>query len=653
MAGDPERSDDEEQPVEQAEEQPDVVRNAPSSPRVTRLYGAVDLEEAYPATLLDGGSVANDPAGTRAMTAPSPVVGSYLERYRIGDVLGQGGMGEVLSARDEQIGRPVAIKRLRVENPSPEVLARFLREARIQGRLEHPAVVPVHELITEEGEQPFFVMKQLAGTTLADVIPKLALRDKRAMEDFTLQRLLRAFADVSLAIEFAHTRHVVHRDLKPANVVLGDFGEVYVLDWGIARITEDTSDDHRDSFSDIGTVAGTETVAGAILGTPGYIAPEQIRGDFFLDGRADVYSLGCILFEILALQPLHPRGQGGLASALAGIDARPSIRAPDRETPPELDAICVKATALDPNQRYQTARELGAAVQHFLDGNRDVALRRDLAKSELATARAALKLGNGPDQRRDALRAAARALALDPTNREPADLVGHLMLEPPVEMPEEVERELAGIDLEALKTSARFGTLAAMAYLAFFPILYLIGFHELWYMIAGPAVCLAIILIEILVAPRSPYLSGYLAIVGNLMMFALFGWMVSPIVIGPGPAIVMVTLMATHRRLVRPWQLALLTCIATLTPWLLEIAGVLESRVSVSGNTLQLHTAAGVLDPNATLAGLMIYIIALIHMAALLSRLQDDDRRKTRRAMQLQSWTLRQLVPRATSKPPP
>jgi serine/threonine-protein kinase len=299
--------------------------------RTTRLYGAVDLaEEHYPPTIIEQVRV-------RAATA-SPVAGSMLARYRIADVLGQGGMGEVLSARDEQIGRTVAIKRLRVEDPSPDVLARFLREAHIQGRLEHPAVVPVHEL-WNEGGQPFFVMKQLAGVTLADVIPKLAARDPRAQEDFTLQRLLRAFTDVCLAIEFAHTKRVVHRDLMPANIVLGDFGEVYVLDWGIARITEDVSDDHRDSFQDIGTIAGTETVAGAILGTPGYIAPEQIRADYFLDGRADVYSLGCILFEILALQPLHPRGQAALASALAGVEARPTVRAPDREVPPELDRI--------------------------------------------------------------------------------------------------------------------------------------------------------------------------------------------------------------------------------------------------------------------------------------------------------------------------
>jgi eukaryotic-like serine/threonine-protein kinase len=619
---------------------------ADSRPRVTRLYGAVDIDTAYPPTLVE-----QLPRPTRAATAPTPVVGSLLERYRIGDVLGQGGMGEVLSARDEQIGRPVAIKRLRVENPSPEIMARFLREARIQGRLEHPAVVPVHELWNEDG-QPFFVMKQLTGTTLADVIPKLALRDKRALEEFSLQRLLRAFTDVCLAIEFAHTKRVVHRDLKPANIVLGDFGEVYVLDWGIARVTEDAQEAERDSFADIGTVAGTETVVGAILGTPGYISPEQIRGDYFLDGRADVYSLGCILFEILALHPLHPRGQPGLASALAGVDARASVRAPDREIPPELDTICVKATQVDPQLRFDTARELGDAVQHFLDGNRDMALRQELAKAELAIARQALAKGNGPDERRDALRAAARALALDPTDREPADLVGHLMLEPPTETPPEVERELGQIDLEALRTSARFGMLAALAYLAFFPILYWIGFRDLWYLVAGPAICVYIIAAEIFVAPRHPYVSGYLAITGNLAMFGLFGWMVSPIVIGPGPAIVMVSLMATHRRLIRPWMLALLTVLATTSPWLLELANVLPDRTSVSGNTLLLQTAAGELDPNATLAGLFIYLVALIHLAALLARLQDDDRRKVRRAMQLQSWQLRQLVPRPTSKPP-
>jgi hypothetical protein len=219
-------------------------------------------------------------------------------------------------------------------------------------------------------------------------------------------------------------------------------------------------------------------------------------------------------------------------------------------------------------------------------------------------------------------------------------------------MPFEVEKELEGLDREALKTSARFGMLAAIAYLAFFPILYWIGFHEPWYLIAGPAVCIAIILDEIFIAPQNPYLSGYIAIVGNLAMFVLFGWMVSPIVIGPGPAVIMVSLLAAHRRLIHPWVLALLTAVATVLPWLLEVAGVFDSRMSVRGSSIIIDTAATQLDPSATLAGLFIYIVALIHLAALIARLSDDDRRKVRRAMQLQSWQLRQLVPRATSKPP-
>jgi serine/threonine-protein kinase len=559
------------------------------------------------------------------------------------EVIGRGGMGEVLSVRDEQIGRFVAIKRLRIANPTEAVVARFLREARIQGRLEHPAVVPVHELHHEPGGQPYFVMKQLAGVTLADVVPRLAMRDPMMAARFSRQRLLRAFADVCLAIEFAHTRGVVHRDLKPANIMLGDFGEVYVLDWGIARVAG--SDDHQHSFSDVDTVDGAETVAGAILGTPGYISPEQIRGDYDLDGRADVYSLGCILFEMLALQPLHPRGPAALTAALIETDARPSVRAPYLDIPPELDAICAWATAADRNQRFATARELSEAVQRFLDGNRDVALRKELASAELAAARQALVTGDGPEHRREAMRAAARALALDPTSGEPADLVGALMLQAPKETPAEVVRELEQDDLAALRTSARFGTLAAVAYLLFFPMLYWIGFREPWYLIVGPAISLIIVAAELVIAPRNPFVSGYVAVAGNLAMFALFGWIVSPAVIGPGPAIIMITLLVAHRRLIAPWLLVVLTVLATLAPWLVQLAQG-ETPVEVSGTTMQIHTSATALHGTPTMIGLVIYLVALAAMATLLSTSQHDEQREVRRKLQLQTWQLRQLVPR-------
>jgi len=139
-------------------------------------------------------------------------------RYRIGRRIGKGGMGEVMAARDEQVGRDVAIKRMRAANPSERSLARFLREASVQGRLEHPAIVPVHEIGRDEDRLPFFVMKKVQGTALAALV---SYRDES-----TRQRMLRAFVDVCLAVEFAHVRGIVHRDLKPDNIMLGDFGEV-------------------------------------------------------------------------------------------------------------------------------------------------------------------------------------------------------------------------------------------------------------------------------------------------------------------------------------------------------------------------------------------------------------------------------------------
>src|SRR5450432_2602645 len=134
------------------------------------------------------------------------------ERYRLGRRIGKGGMGEVMAARDEQVGRDVAIKRMRAANPSERAIARFLREASVQGRLEHPAIVPVHEIGRDDDNLPFFVMKKLAGTSLAAIV---SYRDEA-----TQQRMLRALVDVCLAVEFAHVRGIVHRDLKPDNIML-------------------------------------------------------------------------------------------------------------------------------------------------------------------------------------------------------------------------------------------------------------------------------------------------------------------------------------------------------------------------------------------------------------------------------------------------
>ena len=336
-------------------------------------------------------------------------------RYTLGSLIGQGGMGEVVLAFDEQIGREVAVKRIRSDAPSGEELSRFVREARVQGRLQHPAVVPVHDLAFDKTGKPYFVMKRLSGTTMGELIAKLRTEDETEAVA-TRRRLLRAFADVCLAIEFAHSAGIIHRDLKPANIMLGDFGEVYVLDWGIARaVTEpDETGAPMSKELDLRLDSG-ETRAGTVLGTPAYMAPEQLAGDRAGPG-ADIYALGCMLYEIACGENLHG-GRRSLTTILKPLEARPSKVRPD--SPPELDAICDRATQLAIGDRFGSARALGDAVQAYLDGDRDIAVRRELAQRHISAAHAALQRGDGDVGRRDAMRAAGRALALDPTAARP------------------------------------------------------------------------------------------------------------------------------------------------------------------------------------------------------------------------------------------
>jgi serine/threonine-protein kinase len=571
-----------------------------------------------------------DPTRAYAMIVAETSPGRYQVRARIG----RGGMGDVFSAYDEQIGRSVALKRLRTNRPTAAATTRFLREARIQGRLEHPAVVPVHAL--SHDREPFFVMKQLVGVTLGAVIA--AAPDPKK---FSRERLLRAFAEVCLAVEFAHTRGVVHRDLKPSNIVLGDFGEVYVLDWGIARIVGDDEGE----FADIDTVEGVDA-AGTLVGTPGYMAPEQVRGGTQVDARADVYALGCILFEILAGQALHPRGMDALVSTVAGVDARPSVRAPERDVPPELEGLCITATALGRDDRVATAREVGETVQRFLDGDRDLSLRRQLAAAEVATAHAALALGTSAEHRSTAIRAAARALALDPHAHEPAELLGRLMLESPAEAPPEVERELEALDREAMQLQARLGSWALLSYLVFFPLLYWAGLRNGWYHLGGLAsVSVSVLCVRILAKHTSPVMVS-IAIASNALVIAFFSRFLTPFLVAPSLGAITAMWFAIHPRGGRMWALWLAMLAGVLGPWLLELAGVLSPTTFITANRLVLEThAAERMDPTIALGSLALFTTAMLAMVTVMSRAHARDRQATRRQLQIQSWQLRQLVP--------
>src|SRR5260221_9713557 len=249
-----------------------------------------------------------------------------LEGYAFGEVIGKGGLGEVVLAHDLRVGRDVAIKRLHATSPTADEVARFLREARIQARLDHPSVPPVHELGIDPQGRPYFTMKRLAGITLSEMLQQPAP---------ARQRLLRAFADVCLAIEFAHSRGVVHRDLKPSNVMLGDFGDVYVLDWGLSRVVGEAVAEMISDDIDSLDLKGSE-----LLGTPGYMSPEQLAKAAEAGRPADIYALGAILFEVLAGEPLHPRGPTALQSTVSGnAVTSPVKRRSDRSVPPELDAL--------------------------------------------------------------------------------------------------------------------------------------------------------------------------------------------------------------------------------------------------------------------------------------------------------------------------
>jgi eukaryotic-like serine/threonine-protein kinase len=572
-------------------------------------------------------------AADRPEPAPDAIVG---ERYRLGRRIGKGGMGEVMAARDEQIARDVAVKRMRAANPSEKSIQRFLREAMVQGRLEHPAIVPVHEIGRDSDGLPYFVMKKLAGTSLAKL-----LEDRATMP---LQRVLRAFADVCLAVEFAHVRGIVHRDLKPDNIMLGDYGEVYVLDWGVAKIIGEEDGE----FADIGSGSGEHvTRAGTAIGTPGYMAPEQVRGLTDIDGRADVYTLGCLLFEILAGEPLHPRGQLGMESALTEIDARPSVRAPDREVAPELDEICVKATIAARANRMQTARELGERVERFLDGDRDLALRRNLARDHLDRARAAFA-SDSEENRRTAMREAAGALALDPALAGAAELVGRLMLEPPRETPREVTEAMNAVDVHDAKAIAKAGVWAVIGSLCFLPLV--------WWMapgsISGIPVLAALLVIDGIVAVVA--MSGAkprpgLVVIANTIIVVAVARMFSPILIAPGVAASLGMAMVLTPRfslLGSPITITILMIGAVIVPLGLEQLGIVSTTMTVTPQGVEFSgPALEGARPTPTLVVSALYAACLAGACIFAGYQMRTRALAAAHRLQLQAWQLRQLVP--------
>ena len=561
----------------------------------------------------------------REATAFSPI------GYDVGELLGRGGMGEVVVARDRTIGREVAIKRMRSAEPDPEAVDRFLREAKIQALLDHPAIVPVHALGRDAEDRPYFTMKRLAGTTLFDLLARRAR--------VPLQQLLRPFIDVCLAIDFAHARGVVHRDLKPTNIMLGDYGEVYVLDWGLARVLGE----RVASISALPVVEpGRETQAGDLLGTPGYMAPEQIRSASDAGPAADLYSLGTILFEILAGQPLHPQPDA-VAHTLAQPDASPAVRAPDREIPPELDVLCVATLAPDPAAR-PTARQLADRVQSYLDGDRDLARRRTLAHEHLGIAHAAIVSGD-PERRIVALRAANHALALDPESTGAATMVMSLVLEPPDELPPALVRHLANDELDLLAQQAGPASLALATPLLFWPVAILLGVTSwLPLLAASVLIGLMIALTWFEVRTRRPMVLPWLAC--NALLLVLFGRVFGPWILVPALAGgLAMTLLGAPGVGSHPRKVLAALALGYVAPIALEAAGVLTRTWELTGGKLLTWSASLEWHGGLAVAFLIVANLTTFVVIGLFARSLADSRREAHRKVEIQRWHLAQLVP--------
>ncbi|HMG25138.1 MAG TPA: hypothetical protein VK607_27560, partial [Kofleriaceae bacterium] len=379
---------------------------------------------------------------------------------------------------------------------------------------------------------------------------------------------------------------------------------------------------------------------------PGYMAPEQALG-YAMTPAIDVYALGCVLFEILTCEPLHPRGVGGAANAIAHPSEPPSLRRGDLAIPPELDAACLAALAEDPGER-PSARQLAQRIQDYLDGDRDLERRRELAAAQVERARQALASGE-PARRADAVHAAGRALALDPESAEAADLVAGLIVEPPSVLPPALVASLADAEREAHRVRSRTAMIAFTAVLPFIAIVPFVEVRSWPLLIAFFGAMAGMAGISYLSYRRGSTIV-WIALVTTFATTLVTSRVAGPFVLTPVITCgIVLGLTAIPSLAGRPSIVIAWIAMTVVTPVVLETLGVFQLTSWIAGDTMTIRSA--VLhgnSPTIEIAALVTAHVAFIAMGGLFARATSRDRRAAERLLHIQAWHLRQLLPSRT-----
>ncbi len=340
----------------------------------------------------DSGAPADGRSAVRRLL---PAEAHGAKKFQVGHQVAEGGQGVIVDAHEITIQRTVAMK-LMQDCSDAGMVARFIQEAQITAQLEHPNIVPVHELSVNELDQPYYTMKFVHGTSLGHVLAMLRQRDPETIQKYPLIALLTILQKVCDAVAFAHSRGVIHRDLKPDNVMLGEYGEALLMDWGLAKYLDRESQvDHwgerqwRVGGEAGDSVAGSEffggsTMVGTVIGTPQYMSPEQAGGEVLaLSTSTDIYALGAILYHILTLEmPFGGRDTSEVLARVRAGDLLPFARGshpeklphlPGGRIPDSLEAVARRAMSLQPEERYATVKDLQADIEAYQSGFATVA----------------------------------------------------------------------------------------------------------------------------------------------------------------------------------------------------------------------------------------------------------------------------------------